>query len=190
MTPITLPDRDLLLEALSYDPEAGTLLWKKRPPEHFNWRSHEYRRWNTRYSGAPASYLTEKGYMRVKFRGKMYMAHRLIWKMMTGEEPQQVDHINGDRSNNKWENLRDVTPQDNSKNRKAQDSTISGEMGVHRNGSGWLAYISNSGKRIVLGTYPTIGEAAAARRRAERDLGFHPNHGRRASILGLPRRRR
>lgn len=93
-----LPSLDDLNTRFSYDPDTGTLTW---------------------LNGTPAGYL-HKGYLCVKVLGIKYYGHRLIWKMMTGEDPDPsrvIDHIDRNGANNRWDNLRLVSISDNNKNR-------------------------------------------------------------------------
>lgn len=105
-----------------------------------------------------------RGYLRIRVDGKKYVAHRLAWFYMTGEWPaEQIDHINGCPSDNRWSNLREATRHQNSINtRKRQDNT-SGFKGVHwhKSGKKWQAYIKLNGKKYHLGYFDTP-EAASA----------------------------
>ena len=101
------PPCSLLLERLSYDQETGFLTWKETSGSGRN-----------RHANEKASCL-KHGYLYIKFDGVRYPAHRVIWKMMTGEDaPCQIDHINRDKTNNKWKNLRSVTAKQNCENRR------------------------------------------------------------------------
>lgn len=120
------------------------------------------------------------GYSTVGHLGKVFLVHRLIWLYMTGEYPiGEIDHIDGDKQNNKWENLRLVTSKDNSCNRGIRLDNSSGVTGVTK--------IKKSGKYVVrigqihIGTFNTLEEATIARKHAEGTFGYHPNHGERPS---------
>jgi hypothetical protein len=115
------------------------------------------------------------GYLQGCVFGKVYRAHRIIWKMVTGEDPPaDIDHDNGKRSDNRWKNLFSRTRGENSKNQKVRSSNKSGVMGVH-----WDSRNQKWRAQIHIGSYDTLEAAAAARRAAEKALGFHPNHGQR-----------
>jgi hypothetical protein len=99
---------------------------------------------------------------------------------MTGEWPKYgIDHINHNRSDNRWGNLRDVPASENMKNLEHNGNTNRPFRGVvkHPLCNKWMVSISNNGYPKYIGLYETKEEAAAARKNAERELGFHENHG-------------
>tara|TARA_X000001316_G_C922015_1_gene36748 strand:- start:351 stop:908 length:558 start_codon:yes stop_codon:yes gene_type:complete len=175
---------DLLKELpnmLSYDKKTGALQWKTLPERLF---SHERycRAWNKVYAGKPAFTTRHSaGYFHSSIRGKQYLAHRIIWAIQTGEWPDgQIDHINGDRSDNRWENLRVVSHAENMRNMKISHQNKSGYVGVFWNEANkkWRADICKDGITHRLGEFTQKVDAIAARASAERRLGFHKNHGR------------
>jgi len=183
-----LPDQALLLKLLRYEPETGKLFWLPRPLEMFS--DHgigaelNCRNWNRRYANREAfpcaSPKGAKGYVQAQiFRGK-YQAHRIIWKMVTGEEPDQIDHISGIRADNRFSNLRAVSCAENKRNLGIDKRNKSGCTGVlwHKAAGKWWASIQKDGQRHNLGLYENLENAVRARKAAERRLGFHPNHGR------------
>jgi hypothetical protein len=91
-----------------------------------------------------------------------------------------IDHINGDRSDNRIENMRAVTRQENLKNTKRRCDNASGVIGVYqRKDTGrWCSYVNSNGKRINLGCFNNKTDAIAVRKAAETEHGFHSNHGR------------
>jgi hypothetical protein len=96
---------EVLRTLVHYDPETGLFKWKTQ-----SWPRNP----------GPIEQKTPKGYTRFSVLNKRYMAHRLAWLYVTGAWPRgQIDHINGDRSDNRWANLRDVTPSENARNRHA-----------------------------------------------------------------------
>lgn len=125
-----------------------------------------------------ATYPHNQGYLSVSIGKKQYLAHRIIWIMQTGVEPKQIDHIDHNRSNNSWTNLREITSRQNQLNMGKSSSNTSGYTGVRIIPSGnYAAYIMVNRKQVSLGTYPTIEEAAEARAKANKHYGFHGNHG-------------
>ena len=125
-----------------------------------------------------------RGYVWVNIGKTMYLVHRLIVLYMTGSHPNgEVDHIDGDRLNNVWSNLRDTNPFENARNQGNRTDNTSGTRGVGYNyrARKWVARISHDGVRHSLGYFLTKEEAIAARRAAEVMYGYHPNHARRDS---------
>lgn len=118
------------------------------------------------------------GYLRVMVKRTQYRVHRIVWLMVYGQWPKgQIDHINGIRDDNRVENLREVTAQGNQRNQHIRVDNTSGITGVAAENGFWTARIKVDGRKIRLGRFRTINEAAAARKAAETVLGFHPNHG-------------
>ena len=111
----------------------------------------------------------EKPYIRTEHDEKQLSVHRIIWVLVTGEQPDTIDHKDGNGLNNKWSNLRSVSHAKNMTNKKVYDSNTSGCAGVHmhkRSGK-WVARIAHKGKRIVLGTFEHLHQAIEARKEAE-----------------------
>lgn len=176
----------ILRELLDYDSATGALYWKKRNHTHFtdgkHSAPHTAARWNSSYAGKPALTAIEPcGYLHGDILNQRYKAHRVAWALHFGEWPTgHIDHINGDPADNRIDNLRIVTPTENMRNQKLNSANTSGVVGVswasHR--SKWNAYIKVDRRKIHLGLFNSVAEAAAARKAAERKYGFHPNHGR------------
>jgi len=179
-----LPSPEVLRQLLSYDPDTGKLFWKERGPEWFKdglrpaeWCANQ---WNNRFSGAVAGTLTPRGYLKVTVNSEKYWAHRVAWKIYYGCEPLfEIDHINQVKDDNRIENLRDVAPSINSKNSPIGTRNISGVVGVFWNTQKqkWQAKIHCNGKGRHIGFFDDLPAAQTARKQAERELGFHPNHG-------------
>jgi hypothetical protein len=112
-----------------------------------------------------------------------YLVHRLAFLYMTGRMPNEVDHINGDRLDNRWVNLRDVDSYRNKRNMGLCKLNKSGTPGVwyyERYGK-WEVRIAHEGKSVYLGRYFDFDEAVAVRRKAEIEFNYHENHGKRES---------
>jgi hypothetical protein len=121
-----------------------------------------------------------RGYMYIRLLGETYSSHRLAFLYMTGEfPPEEVDHINRDRLDNRWENLRSVSHSENNRNKRINRNNTSGKMGVvwHKRKQRWEARISDNHIRKCLGYFDSLDDAIAAREKAERELGYHANHG-------------
>lgn len=182
-----LPDRSLLLALLRYDPSTGKLFWRERPIEMFgagNSSQHSnLQNWNKRYAGQEAFPCERptgaRGYVQANILGKKYLKHRVIWKMVTGEEPPEIDHDNGLKWDNRWQNLIASDRQGNSKNLALRSTNRSGATGVFWNKAfkRWQANIFVAGKRIHIGLFTDKDQAILARKAAERKYGFAPRHG-------------
>ena len=110
-----------------------------------------------------------------------YRAHRLVWLYITGKFPEnEIDHINGNKSDNRFANLRDIKNIENHRNRKRPIDNTSGCIGVnwHKTNKAWQAKITVNGKTLFLGLFQDIDHAIKARKEAETKYGFHINHGR------------
>jgi len=114
-------DSKYVNECFEYDRLTGNLIWKRRPLHHFS-SEKGMRTSNGRSAGKVAGTLKVKGerktsYINVCINGRLYLAHRIVWLLINGSFPDnQIDHINGDGLDNRIENLRDVTPKENSNN--------------------------------------------------------------------------
>lgn len=157
----------LLHRTFTYNPQTGSLNWRER---------------DRNLSGVEAGGTSSPdGYRRIRIGGTIYLAHRIIIAMETGKWPtDQVDHINGDRGDNRIENLRAVSRAENLLNKAQYRTNKSGVSGVHwhKQHRKWAASIQHGNKRRMLGVFSSFEDACAAREAAQADLGFHPNHGR------------
>ena len=166
-----LPPIEMLRQLLDYDPATGVLTWKPRPLEMFGGDVRICGTWNTRYAGKPAlSHVDANGYRVGRINYLAMKAHRVAWKMAHGVDPSgEIDHINGDRADNRISNLRDVSQGENQRNAGLRHDNKSGQAGVHVRKNGQItAYVC--GKYI--GVFPTVDAAVEARRKAEAALGF------------------
>lgn len=112
------------------------------------------------------------GYVIVSVLGSPQYGHRLAWLYMTGQEPAgEVDHINGNKADNRWSNLRDVPKLVNMQNnRKARAHNATGLQGVRKSGSRWESMIGHQKRQHYLGSFATPEEAHAAYLEAKRRL--------------------
>ena len=170
----TLPDIDTLHQLLRYEPETGKLFWKEREDVPSQW--------NARYAGKEAfTCVMGAGYKQGSINSTLLYAHRVIMAMVIGEwPPEDVDHINGDRADNRLCNLRLATRSENMRNMKLPSRNASGCIGVSwdKGTQKWLAQIGIDGRNKYLGVFTSKADAIAARKAAEAELGFHRNHGR------------
>ena len=150
--------QEYLRQILHYDPETGIFTWLKTMPPRAR-------------KGAVAGHVAKNGRPIIGLHQKCYYSYRLAWLWMTGEWPiQDIDHKDGNPSNNRFSNLRLCTMSQNQQNRrKACGDTHSGLLGVYPQAYGsWYARIKTNGKLIHLGTYITKEEAHAAYVKAKR----------------------
>lgn len=172
---------ELLRELLDYDPETGKLTWLPRTKDNHP-NDQVRRRLNTQFAGREAFTTTSsKGYKRGILLNRDFLAHRVIWALHTGAWPEdQIDHVNGNRSDNRIENLRVVSNQENQKNQRLYSNNTSGYMGVlwNKGCKRWSSRIQVDGGNLHLGLFDDIEDAIAARKEAEIKHGFHENHGR------------
>lgn len=169
-------------ECFDYSPDTGILEWVDRPRHHFKSDSY-WRRCNAQWSGKEAANIAVNGYKRVNINGTVHLVHRIIWLYVFGAWPVGIDHINGDRADNRMANLREATHEINSRNLRLFVTNTSGVAGVSfdKQRGKWHAYIGvGDNARKTLGHFASKEEAAAARQGAERVLGYHENHGRAA----------
>ena len=181
-----LPSQEVLRQLLSYLMCTGKLFWKERGVEWFTDQRrsafHQCALWNSRYAGQEAFTATgSDGYLKGTVLGTYYLAQRIIWKLMAGVDPDEIDHKDGQRQNNAWLNLRNVDRDANARNLAIPSRNTTGAMGVYPVRSRWYASIRFDNKSKHLGVFDTFEEAVTARKAAEVAYGFHPNHGREAA---------
>jgi hypothetical protein len=128
-----------------FDYVDGNLIWK------INARSNHVK-------GSKAGCIKGSGYIYIKINNKLYLAHRLIFLMHHGFLPKCIDHIDGNKTNNKIENLREATNQENQYNRKLSKNNKSGIKGISWNKlvKKWQIYLSINGKNISFGFFDDL----------------------------------
>ena|ERR1700722_7780625 len=154
-----------LKRLLSYNPETGQFTWLVKRLSHAGKAK----------AGSIAGTLKTGvggGYIQIGCFQVIHRAHRLAYLFMTGEPvPKgfEIDHINGNRADNRWENLRVVTRKQNSMNHGKRSDNSSGSRGVYwlTQKKKWLAKIVIDSKPIYLGIYSSIEDATNARRAGE-----------------------
>lgn len=172
------PTQGELRQLLDYDPETGVLTWRERPLELCSGRTEALRIrgwkiWNAKYPGKVAG-VKGSTCIQIKIFDENYPAHRIIWKMLYGSWPECIDHINGDWTDNRLCNLRNVTRQINQRNQKRHCTNTSGRTGVHwlKNYGCWTAQIKMNDVSHNLGRFDRFEDAVAAREEMERKYGF------------------
>ena len=175
-----------LRQFLSYDPETGAVRWRRRDLSLFQGEG-QWRYWNDQNAGRAISSLDKEGYgvlCAILGRDVWIMLHRVAWALHYGEWPSGIlDHINGVKTDNRIENLREVTDAENLVNKAVYRKNLSGVPGVRRRArlGVWSVTIGGGRGRSRRASTVCFGEAVRLRREMERDLGYHPNHGRPAS---------
>jgi hypothetical protein len=143
--------QEQLKQLVEYDPETGNFRWLIRPRQ----------RACSDFAGTVNPY----GYRHICLKQKIYRAHRLAWFYYYGEWPNgQIDHINGNRDDNRIVNLRLATYQQNQANSKIRVNNRTGFKGVHfhKLSKLYMARVMVAGKSHLLGYYKTPEEAHAA----------------------------
>jgi len=140
-----------LRDVIDYNKDTGVFVWKK---------SRRGIKTNV-----PLGTNNGFGYLRITVFGKSYYAHRLAWMYVYGEFPNQIDHINGIKHDNRIQNLRNVTAQQNAQNKiKAQKNSSSKMLGVswHKKAKKWQAHICVYKERKYLGLFENVHDAQKA----------------------------
>lgn len=181
---MTRPSPELLRALINYVPDTGELFWRVRTSEQFNAptdaaRRGQAKRWNAIHSGQPAlNYIDGRGYLSGSVGSVKVLAHRAAWAIFFGEYPaEQIDHINGDKSDNRLVNLRDASATANLRNRSLLSNNTSGQVGVRFDKGAWNARIGVGGKHVYLGRFQSFEEAVAARIKAQTEEGYSQRHG-------------
>jgi hypothetical protein len=153
----TTPQR--LREVLHYCRDTGV----------FSWKVHRRKVRAGTIAGTP----DRDGYINIKIDGFLYRAHRLAWLYVFGNWPTaQIDHINGDRNDNRLSNLREATVTENSRNARKKSNNKSGRKGVFWQDGRWCAQIKIGGKSTHIGRFDSLDDASAAYlRAAEKHFG-------------------
>ncbi len=156
-----LPSAEFLREILEYNQESGTIVWRsafsRRVP-----------------AGHAAGTINSNGYRIIRINDKGYTAHRLAWKIVTGDDPENdIDHINGIRSDNRWSNLRPATPAQNIANRARLRTNRTGFKGVSvikQSPNRWASSIRLNGVPHYLGIFKSPQLAHEAYMKAAREF--------------------
>jgi len=132
-----------------YDPYAGVLIWRNGG------------RWG-QLSGCEAGKYEPERYLHVTINKKSFASHKMAFFIMTGQVPDYIDHIDCDKSNNVWNNLRECTQSANLSRRLFSNSTGLRGVGFDRSRNKFSARISISNKTVHLGRFETAKQAARA----------------------------
>ena len=174
----------MLRPFLCYEPDTGHLYWRFRiagtPYGGGVVSERAANIFNGAWAGKRADRSGHQNYRRVRLFYVAFHAHRVIWALHFGSWPDQsIDHINGDSGDNRLDNLRVVSHQENCMNRRHRVDNVSGRTGVqwHKRSQKWIARINIAGKDTCLGYFADKTDAIAARTAAESLHGYGPNHG-------------
>jgi hypothetical protein len=150
-----------------YHQDSGVLTWKRSRPGRGC------------IAGRIAGTAAHHGYRAVMVDGKKHYIHRIVWEINNGTIPTGlcIDHIDGDCSNNRIENLRIATLSENQRNSRLPKNNKTGVHGVWLRRHGYVAHIGNK----HLGSFDNFFDACCARKSAERHRGYHENHGRKSA---------
>lgn len=141
---------DLMRERLSYDPDTGALTYSNKAK-------------GNKRAGDKVGCLDRHGYIKVMFQGKMYYAHRMVWMMINGRLPNGlIDHINGNKVDNRIDNLRESSKSQNGANSELalRGGKLRGTTRL-KNGK-FQSQMKCEGKTYYLGTYSTREDARTA----------------------------
>lgn len=148
---------DFVRDRLAYDQDTGILTWRVKPRKNLP-------------AGIEAG-KRARGHIMVGIGGNQYCAHRLAFLIVAGRWPEEIDHINRDPYDNRWENLRECTRSQNNMNRtRDMKGAYRGVNLCPHSTTRWRARIKVAGKQLYLGSFGTAEEAFAARHAAERVL--------------------
>lgn len=160
-----LPSKEYLLSLFEY--LDGKLYWKNKP--------------STKVSvniGDEAGSLNKAGYYIIGIDSISYRTHRIIWKMFTGKDPFEIDHINHDKTDNRIENLREVSHKENGKNQSKQKNNTSGYCNIRiRKDNVKKKYQVIFRNANYSKSFLTLEEAIQNRNEKYIEFGFHENHG-------------
>ena len=161
-----LPSIEHLNYLFSYSQESGDLIYKVKR-----------KRKNAGDTAGCVAKSEKAGYIQISIDGQRYYAHRIIYKIMTGMEPEVIDHQDGNVVNNSWVNLANGNETDNARNKRLNKNNKSGVTGVSTRYGKYRAEIWHDGKQNYLGSFAVFFDAVCARKSAENKFGFHINHG-------------
>ena len=162
-----LPDYDTLSKIFGYSRSTGLLRFIR---------------------GAAIRPAANNSYMRVTVSGQSYFAHRIIWKLQTGNDPDRIDHINGNTWDNRLANLRNVETRSNALNKSLPNDRVA-PYGVFRKDGLWCVREAKPGGRKIIGRFKRLKSAAICRKKSESasQFDYNVNHSRMSFDPFLPK---
>lgn len=151
-----------LKELLHYDPDTGIFKWKVQISNRIK-------------IGDIAGCINQQNYIKIRIDGKIYASHRLVWLYMEGYFPENdIDHINQIKTDNRWKNLREISPQCNARNCGLYKNNKSKIKGVYWANTikKWKVQIKIKQKTKYLGIYDNLDEAVCVRLAVEQCLNW------------------
>lgn len=174
-------DPAILAKLLRYEPTTGRLFWRRRPVAMFPDDGRPARArantWNKQFAGRETFVAVKNGGYRCgHIFNRQFYAHRVIYALMTGAWPEhEIDHINRDRSDNRWSNLRPAQRHENMQNLTLAPDRLTGVVQCRSSRARWRAFIKHKGVNHYLGGFDSPEEAAEAYRAAKARLHtFNP----------------
>jgi hypothetical protein len=165
-------DIALVKKLWRYEPDTGLLYWTDAPEVYPSKRGKQ-----------AFTSVGNHRYGQTNYHGTVVLAHRIAWVLVHGHWPEQIDHINGVRTDNRLINLRNVNASENRRNAQKASNNKSGFNGVSwdRVNEKWVVRIKTlGGKYANLGRFESIQNAINTRISASEENGYHHNHGRAA----------
>jgi len=150
-----------LKKLLHYEPTTGVFTWRVRRQRIA--------------AGTIAGTIMNRGYCRIHVNNKLYLSHRLAWLYVYGKLPKELDHINREKTDNRIENLREISHQKNTKNQSLRSDNKSGFTGInwHKCVNKWQVRLRTNGTNIQGGCFSSLKEAVLVRNRLEKQHGFN-----------------
>ena len=155
--------QEKLKELLNYDPDTGVFTWAKTR--------------NGVSLGKKAGGVSGKGYIAIYINGRNYLAHRLAWLYCFGVFPDQIDHINQDKTDNRICNLQTCDTITNNRNRSINRRSKTQIHGVRYKSNRWEVSIGIDARHKYLGRFTDFFDACCCRKSAEHKCGYIVNHG-------------
>ena len=156
-----LPSQGLLRELYDYNQDTGEFVRK------------------TKTGTKKIKPILSSSYRQARVKGTKFSVARLIWMWVYGQDPKNmwIDHINGNKTDNRIKNLRLVSPIENARNMRLYKTNKTGVAGIDMYKGKYRVRIKINKNEIFLGYYEDLDEAIDVRKKAEQHFGFHKNHG-------------